>query len=64
MQADFSLLLMGKIRVLMHNTHPASDECCQMLALHKLDCYIESSRYNKITIFNLGFIIKFFLKKV
>jgi len=42
-QADFSLLLTGKIRVHMHNTDPASGERHQMLALQILDCYIENS---------------------
>ena len=51
---------MAKIRVLVYNTHLASSERRQMLALQILDCYIEKSRcvIHKITIFNLNPIIK------
>jgi len=44
-QADFSLLLMRKIRVLVYNMQPASGEHRQMLALQILDGYIESNQY-------------------
>ena len=48
MQADFSLLLMGKIRILVYNAHPASGKHRQMDATLKMR-YIIRLQFSTLT---------------